>query len=500
MSGYVPTFEYDLFISYEHAEDPAWIQTFVKSLSDQLSSQHGIKASIWQDKNHLDVGENWETEIEKAIKRSAILLAVLSPGYKNSEWCMKECEIFQEFLVSRGEQLEKSNRFFKVVKTPWEDDEHLHFWATIEHLELFRRNDRKDIEPFSFGSNDFQFAIRSVASSVERTLRRLRRQRERVVVASPAKECQAVWKELRKELHVKGYDVQPEGFRNYAFGDPLILKEFKDALLSVHLLGTVYDEFFQHQIQLAADLEQRLMFWLASDVEAVDAEQARLIAALRNGHRPDRPDIELPSGWEFLPPLTPRGLMEAVLEALKPQPQDLPPPPRDLPPQSPRDMSPPPPRDLPHPPPASGASGAPRIYIVHDSTTQEDARIAATLQEEIHTREKMEVILSRADLPSSAELQLRHRMLLQTCDGVLLCRKAAPQEWLVQVAPEVLLADQLLRRQEPIKSKAFLVPDPASWSEWPKIKVIPYSPQFQPGDLEPFLAPLRAEGSVAHGR
>ncbi|MFP5284881.1 MAG: toll/interleukin-1 receptor domain-containing protein, partial [Thermoanaerobaculia bacterium] len=148
MSAYVPGFENDVFISYEHAEDPTWIQTFVKSLSDQLSSQHGIKASIWQDKKELDVGENWEAEIEEGIKRSAILLAVLSPGYKNSEWCMKECEIFKEFLASRGEQFEKSNRFFKVVKTPWEDDEHLDFWAAIEHLELFRRNDRNDIEPF----------------------------------------------------------------------------------------------------------------------------------------------------------------------------------------------------------------------------------------------------------------------------------------------------------------------------------------------------------------
>jgi hypothetical protein len=475
MSAYVPGFENDVFISYEHAEDPTWIQTFVKSLSDQLSSQYGIKASIWQDKKELDVGENWEAEIEEGIKRSAILLAVLSPGYKNSEWCMKECEIFQEFLASRGEQFEKSSRFFKVVKTPWEDDEHLHFWATIEHLELFRRNDRNDIEPFSFGSNDFQFAIRSLASSVERTLRRLRRQRERVVVASPSKECRTVWEELRKELHVKGYDVQPEGPRNSGFGDKVILKEFKGALLSVHLLGTVYDSFVQHQIQLAADLGQRLMFWLASSVEAVDAEQARLIAALRNGHRPDRPDITLPAGWDFLPPMTPRDLMQAVLEALKPKP--------------PQDLEPPP-----------LASGAPHVYIVHDATTPEDAQIAAKLQEEIHTREKMEVVLSRADLLSPAELQLLHRRHLQTCQGVLLCRKAAPQEWLMQVAPEILLADQLLRRQEPLKSKAFLVPDPVPWSEWPKLKVIPYGPQFRSADLEPFLAPLRAEGSVLHGR
>jgi hypothetical protein len=474
MSAYVPGFENDLFISYAHAEEPLWIQTFVKSLSDRLLSHHGIKVSLWQDRNHLRVGENWQDEIEEGIRKSAVFLAVLSPSYRDSEWCTRERRIFQQ-LFAEGE-FEKSCRFFKVVKIPWENDGHRSFWAAIQDLELFRRGDGPDgIEEFSLGSNDFQSSIRILANSVERTLRRMRRERERVFVASPVEECQKVWKELREELHAKGYDVQPEGLRDSGFADELIRSELEDALLSIHLLGRVYDPFVQRQIQLAADLEQKLVFWLESGTDAAaDENQARLLASLRNGHRPDRQGIALPDGWEFLPPLTPRALMEAVLEILKPKP----------------------PQVLAQPP---AASGVPRVYIVHDATTEEDAQIAATLQKEIHTREKMEVILSRADLPSPAELQLRHRMLLQTCEGVLLCRKAAPQEWLVQVAPEVLLADQLLRRQEPLKSKAFLLPDPAPWSEWPKLKVIPYSPQFRPGDLEPFLAPLRAEGSVPHG-
>jgi TIR domain len=474
MSGFVPGLTNDLFISYAHDDEPGWIQTFAKSLSDWLLNRHGIELSIWQDTKKLRISHHWQVAIEDGIKQSAILLAVLSPNYKKSDWCMKECRTFQRLFPSTGE-FEKSGRFFKVVKMPWDDNGH-RFWEAIQDLELFRRDDGPEgIQAFLHGSNDFQSAIHVLGNEVKRTLDRLRRERERVFLASPAEDCENVRKELRDELHTKGYDVQPEGLLTEGSPDPEIFEELHNALLSVHLLGTKHDSFVEHQIKLAADFEQRLMFWLASSDDAVDANQARLIAALRNGHRPDRPDILLPSGWEFLPSLTPRGLMEAVLEALKPKP----------------------PQVLAQP---LLASRAPRVYIVHDATTEEDARIAAMLQNEIHTRERMEVFLSRADLPSPAELQLRHRMLLQTCEGVLLCRKAAPQEWLVQVAPEVLLADQLLRRQEPFKSKAFLVSDPAPWSEWPKLNLIPYSPLFRPDDFEPFLAPLRAEGSVTYGR
>jgi len=109
----------------------------------------------------------------------------------------------------------------------------------------------------------------------------------------------------------------------------------------------------------------------------------------------------------------------------------------------------------------------------------------------------MSVYLSRADLPSATALRQRHETLMQTCEGVLLCRSAAPQAWLMQVAPEVIFAEKLLQRA-PFRSRAFLVPDPAPWIGLPNLQAIPYGPHFRVGDLEPFLAPLRARGAAAH--
>jgi hypothetical protein len=473
MSGFVPGFENDLFISYAHADDPVWMQAFEKSLGEEVSRRLGLKVSVWQDAKRLRVGQNWKAEIEAGVARSAVFIAVLSPSYANSEWCARERRVFIQCFASQ-EVFENSNRFFKVLKTPWEDDEHRYFLATIQAVELFRREEGPagDAE-FLPGSIEFRHAIGCLSNSVAQTLRRLRRERERVFVASPADDCLDVWRQLRDELRDQGYDVQPEGRRDAAsFADEFLRDEMEHALLSVHLLGAAHDPFVERQIRLAADLERKLMFWIAPGADATaDANQARLIQILGDGKRPDRPSAELPPGWMLLRDRTPRSLIDEVLASLRPK------------------------QAVAAQRPANG--GVPRVYIVHDATTEEDSRIASTLKEEIRQRERMEVFLSRSDLPSATDLRLRHQMLLQTCEGVLLCHKAAPKEWLMQVAPEVIFAERFLQRA-PLKSKAFLVPDPATWNEWPNLKVIPYNPQFRLCDLEPFLAPLRQGGNVPH--
>lgn len=469
MSAFVPGFENDLFISYAHADDPAWIAVFEKSLGEEVARRLGLGVSVWQDARRLRAGMNWQTEIESGVQRSAVLIAVVSPCYENSDWCKRERDLFRQLFTTQ-DAYENANRVFKAVKTPWENDDQLRFLKPVQNLDFFRREEGPvgHLE-FLPGSDDFRIAVGSLARAVGLTLGRLRRERQRVFVATPAKDCLDLWTRLRGELSNRGYDVQPHGPRGDDFADDLIRGEMDHSLLSVHLLGAAYDPFVERQIRLAAELEQRLTLWLTPTTATADADQTRLIDALRDGKRPDRQGVALPARWMLLPEsLTLQGITKEILAALE---------------QAPTGGASPP------------ANGASRVYIVHDATTADDAQVAADLRSEIVKREGMSVFLSRADLPSAAQRQW-HEKLLQTCEGVLLCRSSSPQRWLMEVAPDVIFAEKLMQRG-PLKSRAFLVPEPAPWSGIPNLQAIPYGPQFQVGDLEPFLAPLRAQGAAA---
>jgi len=139
-----------------------------------------------------------------------------------------------------------------------------------------------------------------------------------------------------------------------------------------------------------------------------------------------------------------------------------------------------------------------RIYLVHDATTEEDSRIASELGEQIVAREGLRVFLPQRDPSSGAAQRQRHETLMQTCEGVLLYRSAAPEEWFLQMTHDVIFAEKQFKRG-PFKSQAFLVPDPSRWAVLQNLQAIEYRPSLSLADLEPFLAPLRAQGGAACG-
>ena len=259
--------------------------------------------------------------------------------------------------------------------------------------------------------------------------------------------------------------MQPTGPRDASFHDKLLLEDMDRAVLSVHLLGSAYDPFTERVALLAADLEHHVIFWIAGGAESTaDAKQKALLDAIRSGVRPDNRSREWPAGWSRIADKGIRSFIDDVITKLRPAPVAAA-----------------------VPAPAGGSS----IYIVHDPTTADDMRVALELKDQIGRSERMNVFVSRADLPSPTELKLWHENLLKSVDGVLLYRNAAPEGWWNQLAPEVILAERRFER-EPIKSRAFLLPKPPSWEVGPDVKVIPYSSPFPIANLEPFLAPLRA--------
>jgi len=462
MPAFVPGFEHDLFISYAHQDDKRWVQAFEDELRDEVSRRLGLALATWQDVSRLRAGENWQEGIQDGIRHSAAFIAIVSPSYQNSLWCARErAEFRKEFDAATSDC---GGRFFKVVKTPWPENGHRLFMQEIQDVEFFKA-DEDGPRDFTPGSREFKRAVRKLADGIEPLLRRMRRASQRVHVAWPVDECLTAWEQLSAELRSKGFDVQPTGPRDASFADPLLASDLEQAVLSIHLLGSSYDAFSERMALLAADMEHRLMFWLAPGASATaDARQQAFLDAIRRGVRPDDMAREWPHGWSLIAESGVRRFIDTVLARLKPVPA------------------------LPMEP--GRQPGAASIYIVHDPTTPDDSNVALELRDRISKGEGMNVFLSRADLPSPTEQKLWHEQLLKSCDGVLLFRQSAPEGWWNQLAPEVILAERKFERS-PIKSRAFLLPRPPGWEVGPDVKVLPYTAPFQMTQLEPFLTPLR---------
>jgi hypothetical protein len=461
MTAFVPGFQHDLFISYAHEDDKRWIQAFEDELRDEISRRLGMGISVWQDTSKIRAGENWQVAIHEGIEGAAAFVAVVSPRYQNSQWCARERNEFRKRF--KAEEFATCGRFFKAVKTPWSENTHRLFLQEIQDVDFYKE-DQDDSVEFTPGSRDFKRAVRKLADGVEALLRRLRRANQRVHVAWPVDECLTAWTQLSDELKSKGFDVQPMGPRDASFADKLLMQDMDQAVLSVHLLGSVYDQFSERMALLAANLDHQMMFWMTSGAESTaDEKQKALINAIRSGVRPDDLKREWPHGWSLIADAGVRKFIDAVVTKLRPQPPQV---------------------------PVTALLDTPTIYIVYDATTAEDTKVALDLKDQIAQHEKMQVFVSRADLSSPTELKLWHENLLRSCDGVLLYRNAAPEGWWNQLAPEIILAERRFERQ-PMKSRAFLLPRPPSWEVGPDVKVIPYHAPFTLSQIEPFLDPLR---------
>ena len=464
--AFVPGFESDLFVSYAHDDDKRWVQAFCDSLAGEVSRRLGVPIAVWRDVHHIRAGGNWQAEIQSGIEQAAAFIAIVSPNYQNSQWCAMER---QAFLNRLGQQPYTSGRFLKAVKTPWLKNGHRLFLQEIQDVDFYSVVEGALTE-FKRGTREFTRAVVKVADGLELLLWRLRRASQRVHVAWPAGECVGAWKEITAELSSKGFDVQPLGPRDDAsYADRLLLDDLQRAALSVHLLGSKHDSFTERVAILAADGDYPMAFWIANtSANALDQQQRDFLDAIRAGVRPDNKTRELPPGWWLMSDVNIRRFIEAVIAKLRP-PQAL-------------------------PAHDDGSGRVSKVYIVHDSTTAEDANVALQLKQQIRDREKaIEVFLSSTEFPSATEARNRHEQLLSLCDGLLLFRNAAPEGWWTELAPELNLVKQRVPRQQPIKSQAFLVAEPPAWSVDPDVRVIPYLSPFAFESLEPFLSPLRTE-------
>lgn len=457
-TSYVPGFSSDLFISYAHGDDPDWLRGFEQALAREVRSRLGCEIRVWQDIKRLRAGSDWPEEIKQAVASAAVFLAVLSPSYQNSQWCLRELNTFLGLegkldAVKAGDVF----RLLKAVKIPWENDDHTRFLTRAQHVEFFRRLD--DAREFlELSGPDYNDAVRNLAASVAFLLKTMRRQLQKVYVASPCDDVLPAWDRLRNQLTADRYNVSPTARLSSAYEDAVITREVESAVVTVHLLGSDYDAFAEHQFKLAAEMGARQLVWFSpvtGDRSGVAPKQWDLLDAIRKNNGLN-PKLDWFTG-------SVQEMIVQVQNALKPKPPD--------------------------PPPLDETAPA-RVYLIHDATTRPDAEFAATLQAQLRQAERFQVLFPPSGT-TAPDVQERHRQQLQTCEGVLLYRNQAPETWLDQYVGDVLYPGRKARA----KSKAFLLDDP-TLLDGATLPVIARKPDFKLADLEPFLRPLR-ETAVA---
>jgi Protein of unknown function (DUF1566)/TIR domain len=85
------SFKYDIFCSYCHSDnDTGLINRFLKKLAQTYRALSGEQLNIFIDRTEIITADLWESKILEALYHSRLLLALLSPSYFKSEWCVKE--------------------------------------------------------------------------------------------------------------------------------------------------------------------------------------------------------------------------------------------------------------------------------------------------------------------------------------------------------------------------------------------------------------------------
>jgi hypothetical protein len=114
--AYTYELDNDVFLSYAHADDEDdWVKQFAKRLKQELERQVEAEVAVWSDRSLPQHGV-LEESLTAQVRRSALLLIVLSDSSAKSDWCQRE---IQKFSQANGDAALR--RLFIVQKEPVTD-------------------------------------------------------------------------------------------------------------------------------------------------------------------------------------------------------------------------------------------------------------------------------------------------------------------------------------------------------------------------------------------
>jgi len=245
--AYVPGYAADIFVSYSHSNDrDGWVTELKSKLASGLADL-SEDVDVWFDADRLQTGDRFKQEIQEKLSNTRVLIAVLSPAYLKSQFCMEE--ELDWFQNSFGREI------IQYLKVPLEEDQ----IVPLPDAHFLRLHDQTS-SPLRGAA--LQEALNPEIWSIRRKLEAARKSCTRVYLAVAKLEgLRAHREELKKLLHQKErLAVLPSEVVTARTPPNRILKWLGDGELSVHY-DVPDDPLYVVQLQ-AAQAAGKPVLWV----------------------------------------------------------------------------------------------------------------------------------------------------------------------------------------------------------------------------------------------
>lgn len=327
-------FRHDLFISYGWLDDRSvteggqgWVSRLHHALNVRVGQLLGREPRIWRDAK-LQGNDVFSDVLLDSLPEAALLVAVVSPRYTTSEWCVKEVqEFFRAAEGMGGVRVGNKLRVFKVVKTPVPREQEPAELVDLLGYEFFLvdpQSQRARELGDEFGdeakrhylvrlddlANDISQMLRSLEIQTPEA-RPLRAERLTVFLAEVASGLKEARESIRRDLLRRGHEVLPDRRVPTAVQElePFLRDCLARSRLAIHLIGEQAGFIpegtdrsileIQHELALErtnGDGAVQLV-WMPPGLETGDERQQRFIdrvkADPRGGAAVDHLQVEL---------------------------------------------------------------------------------------------------------------------------------------------------------------------------------------------------------------
>jgi hypothetical protein len=438
--AYVPGFSNDIFISYSHIDDqavdgPGWVSDFHRRLLIEVEEELGAKVQIWRDKR-ITGATDFTKDLDKQVRGSAMLLAILSPGYVNSRWCDWELTGFAGSRRVGDLWVDTKCRAIKIFKRP-ADVDGLRVLAETEGVKFFDVDPASDYSYEMAGSSElFKHRLTDLGHDIGFVLRAMRKSRT-VFLGTASAPLRDQRERVRQELDGREYriltvpDGSPDDRRTR------VRSSLRESSLSILFFDRTAAPA-EHSAEELATLERQV---------AMDERARQIVVVCGQPEIPSQPwDQPGAAGQgsakvEWLIEPQTHTLYHTALQMLEAPDDAMPPGPDPLPESDPEPPPHPAPGLAPTPPDTSRSQKLVRVYLVcdqHDHPLLEPNRAR-------HLRDHLlglgfEVKLPLAEHDDAAQFSRDNRTKLKQCDAVLLYWGTARQAWFDQRLGELMQA------------------------------------------------------------